>query len=373
MGGDGQARRYEALDGLRGVAAGGVVAFHIGLGWFHGRLLPHAYLAVDFFFLLSGFVVAHAYADRMATGGLSAAGFLRRRAARLYPMLLAGSVIGAAALAMKLQQTGEHPGPVRLAVAMGLGLLVLPGPQVAMTLGAFCLNPPAWSLFYEALANGAWAAAARRLTRPLLIAVIVASFLALVAYAFRFGGLRVDHDAIPVTLWAGLPKVSFGFFFGVLLQGLEREGRLPDLRMSPLLAAGVLLLVFAVPAGRPLVDLLCVTVLFPALVIAGRRPPGPRLAVLCRGSGALSYPLYAVHGPVLVIASILSRAHGWGAVGAAGGAAATVVTALVVMGLGRWIKAWRGRDPSPSHRSSSDGPLPLPMGEGLRCAIVPLP
>jgi len=76
-------RRYEALDGLRGVAAVAVMLYHIG-GW-TGRpwLAAHGYLAVDFFFCLSGFVLAHAY-GRREIGWL---GYMRARLIRLWPLI----------------------------------------------------------------------------------------------------------------------------------------------------------------------------------------------------------------------------------------------------------------------------------------------
>ena len=71
--------RYEILDGLRGVAAMIVVAFHLLETYSKGpayQVLNHGYLAVDFFFVLSGFVIGYAYDDRwnrMSLKGLSAA------------------------------------------------------------------------------------------------------------------------------------------------------------------------------------------------------------------------------------------------------------------------------------------------------------
>src|ERR1700710_2350874 len=89
---------YEILDGLRGVASLLVVAFHV-FETFNGgsrfkQIINHGYLAVDFFFLLSGFVVAYAYDDRW--GKMSQWEFYKRRLIRLQPMVIMGSIIGAA-------------------------------------------------------------------------------------------------------------------------------------------------------------------------------------------------------------------------------------------------------------------------------------
>src|ERR1700761_7106542 len=87
---------YEILDGLRGVAAVLVVIFHV-LETYSGdrfhQVINHGYLAVDFFFLLSGFVVAYAYDDRW--GKMTQWDFYKRRLIRLQPMVIMGSVIGA--------------------------------------------------------------------------------------------------------------------------------------------------------------------------------------------------------------------------------------------------------------------------------------
>src|SRR6201992_288482 len=91
-------RHYEILDGLRGVAAIAVVIFHcFEVFTFDHRfvqLMNHGYLAVDFFFLLSGFVIAYAYDDRWGT--MSTWDFFQRRLIRLQPMVVMGSLIGAA-------------------------------------------------------------------------------------------------------------------------------------------------------------------------------------------------------------------------------------------------------------------------------------
>src|SRR5476651_1716285 len=90
-------KHYEILDGLRGVASILVVCFHLFENLcsdrFH-QIINHGYLAVDFFFLLSGFVVAYAYDDRWAK--MTQWDFYKRRLIRLQPMVIMGSIIGAA-------------------------------------------------------------------------------------------------------------------------------------------------------------------------------------------------------------------------------------------------------------------------------------
>src|SRR5882762_5908334 len=89
---------YPILDGLRGVASVIVIVFHVFEAFTGGnkfvQIINHGYLAVDFFFLLSGFVVAYAYDDRW--GKITTWDFYKRRLVRLQPMVIMGSLIGAA-------------------------------------------------------------------------------------------------------------------------------------------------------------------------------------------------------------------------------------------------------------------------------------
>lgn len=90
---------YPLLDGLRGVAAFIVVWYHIfeGFQFAGGKptidFINHGYLAVDFFFILSGFVIGYAYDDRWGKT-LTLGGFFRRRLIRLHPMVVMGATIG---------------------------------------------------------------------------------------------------------------------------------------------------------------------------------------------------------------------------------------------------------------------------------------
>lgn len=88
---------YEILDGLRGVAAVMVVIFHLFEAHAGGnhleQIINHGYLAVDFFFMLSGFVIGYAYDDRW--NRMSTVTFFKRRIIRLHPMVIVGSIVGA--------------------------------------------------------------------------------------------------------------------------------------------------------------------------------------------------------------------------------------------------------------------------------------
>ena len=88
---------YELLDGLRGIAALLVIWYHIFEGFATSPIdqrFNHGYLAVDFFFILSGFVVGYAYDDRWKTT-MNTKDFFKRRLIRLHPMVILGAVLGA--------------------------------------------------------------------------------------------------------------------------------------------------------------------------------------------------------------------------------------------------------------------------------------
>ena len=165
---------FHLLDGLRGIAALIVMFRHTGYFW-GGWTIPQSYLAVDLFFVLSGVVVANAYEARLRAG-LAPARFALLRLIRLYPLYLLGSLIGlvpvVAALLGLAPSSLASPLPlVLLAAALLLPLVSDPN--------LFPLNTPAWSLFFEMLANLAYAAMLRHLHCALLAALLLASALGL--------------------------------------------------------------------------------------------------------------------------------------------------------------------------------------------------
>ena len=166
---------FEVLDGLRGSAAILIVIFHVfnySFGWDTPlSLMRHAYLAVDFFFGLSGFVVAYAYDDRWTR--MSTLQFFRIRLIRLHPLVLVGATLGL--LGYLFDPFGKainHTSAPMLLLAYITSLLLLPSPPVGgRTNESQALNGPAWSLMQEYLGNIAYALILRRL-RALTLGVI---------------------------------------------------------------------------------------------------------------------------------------------------------------------------------------------------------
>lgn len=301
-----------SLDGLRGVAALAVVGSHFENLSGHSLHLRHSGVAVDFFFILSGFVVGQAYEDRLADG-LGWRAYMGVRLRRLYPAILGGLVIG---LAVALAG-GEGVYP-----AMALQILLLPvfwGP-VLHGGELFPLNGPQWSLFLEIAANAVHAALFRWLTTPRLAMVVVTAGLALIQVSLTSGGLDVGWAR--QSFWGGPPRVAWGFGVGLLLWRAHRRGiRAPPAPYALIVLGLCLCLVRPFPERGlyALTDPLLVLVALPLLVSLAIASPVPSWALPLAGwLGALSYPLYAVHAPLLRAAeAILDRlpddveATGW--------------------------------------------------------------
>lgn len=308
---------FVVLDGLRGVAAVTVVIFHLFEAWNggdpHKQIVNHGYLAVDFFFLLSGFVVAYAYDERW--GRMTTGEFFTRRLVRLQPMVVAGMLIGAALWPLQHYSIFPNlPGATGWQVFAVLlaGCLMIPLPKSADLRGweeSYTLNGPAWSLFYEYLANVAYALVLRRVSNlvlALLVALAAAATAHLLVWGPRgdmIGGWSLDAKGLIV----GLTRVAFPFMAGLLLMRLG--GRLRS-RQAFAVASLLLVVALALPRfGGPrlwingLYEAACVILLFPLIVALGageRRADGASIRI-ARFFGDLSYPIYITHYPLIYI------------------------------------------------------------------------
>lgn len=290
--------RFAILDGMRGLAALAVITDHVPSA-FMTALLPGRYLAVDFFFVLSGFVLAHVYAERLKSK-MSLGQFMRVRVVRLYPLYILGTLAGAVlALISALKGWGDTSA-LQVATSMLFALFLIPCPPMfSMWPNApFPLNGPAWSLFFELLINVVFAFVARWLTPRLCLVFMAIGGVLLVPTAFGFG--QLDGGFAWSNFIAGFPRVTFGFFTGVWLYLIRAHDRMPTL---PTWAAYLALAaVFMIPGEgvwRALVDLLAALVIFPVLVAtsANARASGWTL----RAStfvGLTSYGVYILHVPL---------------------------------------------------------------------------
>ena len=320
---------YELLDGLRGVAALLVVSHHVFEGYaFAGSVngvgdgiiahLNHGYLAVDFFFLLSGFVIGYAYDDRWQRG-FTLSDFFRRRLIRLHPMVVFGAVVG---LVCFLLQGCAHWDGSRVSVSMAMLALLAamfmipawPGcPYEVRGNGEmFPLNAPAWSLFFEYIGNIFYGLLVHRLSTRMLTAVTALTGVVLVwmtvgdfVGAGMFGvGWTLDG----VNFWGGLARMLFPYSLGMLL---SRRFRPVRVRGAFWLATVVMVVSFMVPyiPGKSPVcwngvyEAVCIIIVFPVLLWLGAsdQTAGKRQTAIFRLLGDLSYPLYIVHYPLFYL------------------------------------------------------------------------
>lgn len=299
-------RTFTTLDGLRGFAALAIVIRH-GEAFFGKLAVPASHLAVDMFFCLSGFVLAHAYGERLRAG-MGIVAFMRARFVRLYPLYVAGLVLSVISRSVAVA-TGlaRHWTWTQLAGAAACGVLFLPTPPWGPALEyVFPLNGPTWSLFFELIANGVYGSR-RRFPTAAAAVIVVASAVALGLAVMVHG--TVDVGWTWPTFLGGFPRVSYSFFLGVLLYRAHRR-RARRLRVPPLVLVGAMMLAF-MPTG-PAYEYVAATVILPALVWFGAAvEPSPPVAACFSFLGRVSYGVYVLQVPIiyLVASGLRKGAH----------------------------------------------------------------
>jgi len=291
---------FDTLDGLRGVAALAVVTFHF-MEWAYPdasrNFIGHGFLAVDFFFCLSGFVIGYAYDSRIAKIGILR--FFMLRIIRLHPLVVAGSVLGL--LAFLFDPFGGHPelyGSGKIILTFLCSILLIPLPVIAdRGFNLFSFNAPAWSLFWEYAANIAYAFFLRKISRNYLLLLTILSAVAIGFVSYRSGNLLGGWSG--PTFWDGCARVSYSFLAGLLIY---RSNWIIKNKLGFLVLALLLLLAFMMPFSKWnwLSEPLVILFYFPLLIALGA---GVTLTEgtkkICTFSGNISYPMYMTHYAVL--------------------------------------------------------------------------
>lgn len=328
--------RYEILDGLRGVAAIIVVAFHLFETYSQGpayQILNHGYLAVDFFFVLSGFVIGYAYDDRWDR--MTTFGFFKRRLVRLHPMVIFGTLFGAsmfyfgACSAFPLLM--QTPLWQVLLVTL-LGCLMFPTPTSWDIRGwgeTNALNGPTWSLMWEYVANVLYALIIRRFSKLMLgvfVGLSACLTLDVTLNIDTFGLLSSRSEAAhtliggwsltPDQLYIGISRLLYPFFAGLLL---SRVGRLLPVKRGFYWCSLFIAVILVMPRiggdtapwQNGVYEAVSVIVFFPLIVAmgAGSSVTGKRSVALCKFLGELSYPLYITHYPLIYMQISWARNH----------------------------------------------------------------
>lgn len=318
--------RYEILDGLRGVAAMLVVAFHLFETYSAGpahQIINHGYLAVDFFFVLSGFVIGYAYDDRWDRMSLS--NFFKRRLVRLHPMIIMGSVLG-----LLYYFFGYSDGfalidqtpwwKVLLIFVIGCTLIpVTSGMDIRGWAETYPLNGPAWSLMWEYVANILYGLVIRRFKTWMLVVFLVFSALLTVNLTMDINVFNIMQEHANYTViggWGidptqatiGLSRLLYPFFTGLLLSRLKKY---ITVRGGFWWCSLLIVVLMAMPRVggadtanywmNGLYETVCILVLFPFIVAmgAGSTVTDKRSAAVCKFLGELSYPLYITHYPLI--------------------------------------------------------------------------
>lgn len=325
-----QKPHYEILDGLRGVAALIVVAFHLFEIYAVDPLyvvpfINHGYLAVDFFFVLSGFVIGYAYDDRW--GRMTLWDFCKRRVIRLQPMVVVGAVIGGLCFyfgaGKMFPQIGEVP-VWQMLLVMLAGCLLIPTTAAIRQPWheMFPLNGPAWSLFFEYIGNLLYAAVVRRFSKRVLVAFVAASGVALLwmAVGSSDGSVLGGHELTGRQFGIGMVRLLYPFFGGLLLFRLGRRIRIPGgFWLCSLVLAAILF--FTRLGGEQrlwlngLYESISILFLFPLIVLAGAGSPirGKVSVGICKFLGEISFPLYIIHYPFVYLFMAYVKEHdlGW--------------------------------------------------------------
>lgn len=306
-------RHYPILDGLRGVAALIVVTFHLFEAHAASRfvqIINHGYLAVDFFFVLSGFVIGYAYDDRWKT--MSTADFFKRRLIRLHPMIVIAMIIGAIMFYFQGGQASPNVDKTPLwllLVVMVIGMTLIPvGPALDIR-GWGEMHPlvgPAWSLFFEYVGNILYALVVRRFSKLVLSLFVFAAGCATLHYCLTGpnGDVIGGWSIVPAQLKLGFIRLLYPFFAGLLLSRIVKVGHV---KHAFLLCSVIIAAALAWPRIGGAQDLwmnglyeaLCIILVFPLVVWLGAsgQVTSGLSARVSTFLGAISYPVYIVHYP----------------------------------------------------------------------------
>lgn len=302
--------RLLILDGVRGLAAILVVLFHLqAIGYPQLALFGHGYLAVDLFFILSGFVLTRAFEPKLRDG-LGLVAFTRLRIERLWPTLTVGFLIGAVAVGLNwpLEKT---------LIALAMTMVLIPTTKPGSDL--YPLNGPTWSLALELLANVAHGAILYRLSNRMLLGICALAGGGLVWAAWQAGSLNLGVRAD--TFGGGLIRTAFSYTLGIYMaRTWTRQDRWGGGGASQeptrrwMIALGAPVAVMLAPPLLPesmrwMADTAIVLIAFPLMFRACTRAAPPAWAApWLHWLGAISYPVYAVHIPLLLLSDSLREA-----------------------------------------------------------------
>ncbi|MDR0386000.1 MAG: acyltransferase [Prevotellaceae bacterium] len=310
---------YEILDGLRGIAAIMVLAYHVLEAYFvttptgkFDQILNHAYLAVDFFFVLSGFVIGYAYDDRW--GKMSITQFLKRRILRLHPMVIFGTALGVILFYFGASEAFPliRDTPLwKVLLYAVLGILMFPTwPSIDIRgwKEMYTLDAPTWSLAFEYIANLLYALFIRNFSKKVLAILVFVAACATLHLALAQGDVQGGWTVDAQHLHIGFTRLMYPFFAGLLLY---RLGKVVRISQAFVWCSLILVTVLSIPRiGGPeslwqngIYEAVIILVIFPLIVAvgAGGTVKSKFVSKLCKLLGDISYPVYLVNYPLCYV------------------------------------------------------------------------
>ncbi len=294
-------QHYPILDGLRGVAAVLVVMFHLFEAHFHDfnyHPIHHGYLAVDFFFMLSGYVVGYAYDDRWESMNIWT--FFKIRLIRLHPLVVLASVIGA--ICFWFDPYTANPQNISIFKLIGVMLIsftLLPAPDIRGWGETHPLQGPFWSLFQEYIANIIYGLFGKNMSKVVLSVLVAISAIVLTVVCNQRGDIATGWSY--ETFWIAVVRMMFPFFGGLLV---FRLGYVIKTQAAFTLCSLLLIFLFMLPYFKynGLYEAACIIFAFPIIIIMG---VGGKIqggfAKVCHFLGEISYPIYVTHYAIIYI------------------------------------------------------------------------
>ncbi len=322
--------RIYTLDLMRGIAAILVVSYHLIETYMDStiHIINHGYLAVDFFFILSGFVVSYAY-DLEWGKGLGYKAFFYRRLVRLHPMVLFASVLGTLLFFFQVSPifpVSDKTNIFQLLRAMFMGMVFIPSTELTDVRGwgeMFCLNSPQWTLFFEYIANILYALFLRRLSNQglFILTFIMALVTVNLTLDINICGLIGNRDQIAYTviggwcsnqydIFIGFSRLMFPFCCGMLIQ---RNKLRIQINNNIAIMSILLVVILAMPklpgVFNGIYESICILIIFPLIIMLGNGGKQTRMKSICTTAGELSYPLYIVHFPFVYLQTAWVSLH----------------------------------------------------------------
>ena len=318
--------RYEGLDGLRGVASMIVVIFHIFETFSDSdptkQIVNHGYLAVDFFYVLSGFVIGYAYDDRWDK--MSLWDFYKRRLIRLHPMVIAGTFMGVCYYFLGESVSSpniENIEPHIFFITILMNVFMIPTPKSIDVRGwgeTNAFNGTNWTLTYEYLINVLYSVIIRRLNSIIIsILTFISAFLMInltlnfdIFKVLKNRGLR-EYTVIggweisPCEIYIGFARLLYPFFAGYLISRLKLKIKIPFTFIICSIILSICLALPRIDGGKYFIngiyESIVIIIIFPIIVVmgAGEVEENTKIIKLCQFLGNFSYPLYISHYPVI--------------------------------------------------------------------------